>query len=416
MGKYANYHCYKCNVETSSDDFLPIHTCPTTTSPSSRGVYSWSFTINFGSDTKVQVQNKNGNTGNEDQAYCGVGEMLDVFKGTCKKFFCPTNYKVVGSACIRSLRTSTRSVSISNPAFDSCLVSPNAVLYVIPSHNILTVSKFVETFQKEMNTSSESFISLSGTNITVLKRIKPVNMKLLSKLLTELSNQNSKLWLYAKRFYVRSLHKEMMSKHYGFDISRTFPDNRLCAQPITYDGSKLLFSPNCNTNVKNTTLNKSAFISWIVFEKKGAFRKISTCSLFHLRSNCGLHLINSSYVIDSNKTLTFKQSNNKSQSLAAGEYLPLLQGIGVCAVQINPKKLSPVWHWLKTVRDVEYYISIIGTSISIICYIWIIATYLCFKELRNIPGLNTIAFCSSLLLADVSFIIATEAQHSIRSM
>ena len=92
-----------------------------------------------------------------------------------------------------------------------------------------------------MNTSSESFISLFGTNITVLKRMKPVNMKMLSELQTKLSNQNSKIWLYAKRFYARSLNNEMLSKLYGFDISRTFPDNSLCAQPITYDGSKLLF-------------------------------------------------------------------------------------------------------------------------------------------------------------------------------
>ena len=279
MGKYANYHCYKCNVESSSDDFLPVHICPRNTLQVRRGVYSWSFTINFGSDTNVQVHNINGNTGNENQAYCGVGEMLDVFKGTCKTLFCPPNYKVVGSACIRSVQRSTYSVSISNPAFDSCLVSQKAMLYVIPSHNNITVSKFVETFQIEMHTSSESFISLLGTNITVLKRIKRVNMKMLTELKTKLSNQNSNLWLYAKRFYVRPLKNETFSKLYGFDISRIFPDNSVCAQPITYDGSKLLFSPNCNTNVKNTPLHKSAFSSWILFEKKGSFRKISTCSL-----------------------------------------------------------------------------------------------------------------------------------------
>ena len=95
--------------------------------------------------------------------------------------------------------------------------------------------------------------------------------------------------------------------------------------------------------------------------------------------------------------------------MKAEEYLPLLQGIGVCAVQVNRKTFLPVWHWLKSVRDVEYYISIIGTSFSIICYIWIIATYLSFKKLTSIPGLNTVAFCSSLLLADMSFLIATEA-------
>ena len=409
MAEYTNYHCYKCNTENSSKDFLPIGKCPTKFNPSERGVYSWSFTIIFGSDTKVQVHNINGNTGNENQAYCGVGEMLDVLKGTCKKLFCPPNYKVVRSACTRSVKTSTYSVSISNPAFDSSLVSKNAVLYVIPSHNNITISKFVETFQIEMNTSSESFISLFGTNITVLKRLKSVTMKLLSELKTKLSNKNSNLWLYAKRFYVRSLKKEMLSKLYGFDISRTFPHDGLCAVPITFDGSKTVFFPNCSANLKNRTLHRTAFISWIVLEKKGTFQKISTCSLFHLQSNCGLHLITSNYIIDANKTLTYKPNYNKSLSLAVGEYLPLPQGIGVCLVQVNHKMLLPLWHWLKTVRVMEYYISIIGTSTSIICYMWIIATYLSFKELRNIPALNTIAFSSCLLLADVSFIIATEA-------
>ena len=412
IAEYANYHCYKCNTENYSNDFLPIRTCPTKTSPSERGVYSWSFTINFGSDTKVQVHNINGNTGNENQAYCGVGEMLNVLKGTCKKLFCPPSYKAVGSTCLWVVQTSTSRVNISNPAFDSCLVSEEAVLYVITTNNNITVTKFINTFQIEMNTSSESFVSLLGTNITVLKRIKSVNMKLLSELQTKLSNQSSKLWLYAKSFYVRSLKKEMLSKLYGFDISRTFPDDGLCAEPITFDGSKTVFFPNCSANLKNSTLHKTAFISWMVLKKKGTLRKISTCSLFHLHSNCGLHVIKSNYIIDANKTLTYKQNNNKSLTLAAGEYLPLLQGIGVCAVQVNHKTLLPVWHLLKTVRVVEYYISIIGTSISILCYIWIIATYLSFNELRNIPGLNTVAFCSCLLLADVSFIIATEA-HTV---
>ena len=411
MVGYANYHCFKCNTETSPSKSPPITTC---TGPSSgrRGSYTWSFTINFGSNTHIQIRNTFGRAGNENQVYCGTGEMLDVVKGTCIKFFCPPNYKVEGSRCLEIAQRSSPVVNIRNSAFDSCLLSQKAKLYVIPLNNNISVSKFVKAFQLEANTSSESFNRVPGIENTVLKRFIPVNVTFVENLQIILSNQSSTMWFFVKEFVVSQLQEQIVSKLYGFDISATFPYKRLCAQPIVYDGNRKTFTSNCSSSINNATIHRSEFISWMVLNKNSTNRKMATCSLFHLQSSCRLQLINSIYVIDANKTLTYKRTNNKSISLAAGQYFPLQNGFGVCAKQANSRNAFTVWRWLLTVQDIEYYISLTGTSISIVCYISIILTYMLFKELRNIPGLNVLGLCYCLLIADISFLIATQA-HTV---
>ena len=55
-------------------------------------------------------------------------------------------------------------------------------------------------------------------------------------------------------------------------------------------------------------------------------------------------------------------------------------------------------------HQIEYYITIIGTCYSLLCYCVLILTYSIFKQLRNIPGLNTLALAVCLFLCDLLFI------------
>ena len=62
--------------------------------------------------------------------------------------------------------------------------------------------------------------------------------------------------------------------------------------------------------------------------------------------------------------------------------------------------------WLLTIEDVEGYISVIFSFLSICCYMCIILSFLAFKKLQTMPGLCTIAFCVSLFFSDGVFVIA----------
>ena len=64
---------------------------------------------------------------------------------------------------------------------------------------------------------------------------------------------------------------------------------------------------------------------------------------------------------------------------------------------------------LNMLYSAEHYITIVGTSISIICYIWIIAMYVMFKNLRTVPGINNCCMCISLLISDILFLTAIGA-------
>ena len=58
--------------------------------------------------------------------------------------------------------------------------------------------------------------------------------------------------------------------------------------------------------------------------------------------------------------------------------------------------------------EIESYITYIITSISIIGYVLVVFTFLRFKQLQNVPGLNALAMCTSLLFADVLFFVDHE--------
>ena len=333
--------------------------------------------------------------------------MINLQKGICTKYYCPPGYMGKGSKCVKRQLLRSAPVSMKNPAFESCLLSQQAVLYVMLLPRTTNLSNFTASFQLEMNTTNESFTKILQTYHTVLKRSLPVNTKLLNTLQNKLSISSSPIWFYAKHVFVSSLKKQILSNLYGFDISRTFPSDRLCAKPITYYGNRREFSTNCSTIINNVTVQASEFSSWIEFNKIVSNQKLSICLQYHLQSDCSLQLINSNYTIDSNKTVNYYGINNKSLSLTVESYFPLKNGIGICLRQKTEEFV--VLRWLKTLANIEYYISITGTSVSVICYISIIMTYMLFKKLRNIPGLNTLTLCCCLLIADVSFLIATQA-------
>ena len=62
--------------------------------------------------------------------------------------------------------------------------------------------------------------------------------------------------------------------------------------------------------------------------------------------------------------------------------------------------------WIPVALKIEMYVSHIGTAVSIVGYVVVIATYMSYERFKNSPGMCTLALTSSLLVADSLYLIA----------
>ena len=126
---------------------------------------------------------------------------------------------------------------------------------------------------------------------------------------------------------------------------------------------------------------------------------------FNEGGSSGLGAFSWSLVIDfSGKTKLFYGRNEKNSMCKDDRVYDIFTKTCVRELQKDNKDE------VKQFQEVEQYISIIGTSFSIIAYLLLIATYSRFRELRNLPGLNAMAMFIALLLTDV-LAISRRADH-----
>ena len=223
----------------------------------------------------------------------------------------------------------------------------------------------------------------------------------------------SRLWIYANSYYVTSHKQQIITKSFEYDLSRTYSTNKVCADHQVVNGDDKNFLSNCSVRIRNRTIDRSFLSSWLSFKRNGINRKLSICNQFYLHSNCPLFVLKSNYSIIKNKSLMYKEGHREI-IIPVDNYLPLKHGIGICISKSSTIPSIYRWEWLKVVIDVEYYISVTGTSFSIVCYVFILMTFILFKELRNIPGLNTMGICCSLLTADIAFILTLHASKNVQ--
>ena len=407
---YANFHCYKCN--TNNSGITPIAPCLATVP--GVDMYSWSFTISFTGNTNIKIESKFGTSSNYND-YCRIGETYNMLQGKCVKFSCAYSYDVVGSKCIRRPFNDGKSVTkqlLKNAEFDSCLLSQEATLYIELS-NSTNISRYRDVFQLEFNTTSEIFRTVLSSNSSIVTRKEGVTKEFFYRLNQTLFNSKSRLWIYANSHYVTSQKQQIITKLFEYDLSRSYSNNKVCADPQVITGDDKNFLSNCSVRISNRTIDRYFLSSWLSFKRNGINRKLSICNQFYLHSNCPLFVLKSNYSIIKNKSLMYKEGHREI-IIPVENYLPLKHGIGICISKSSTIPSIYRWEWLKVVRDVEYYFSVIGTSISIVCYVCILTTFMLFKELRNIPGLNTMGMCCSLLTADIAFIITLNASKYVQ--
>ena len=197
--------------------------------------------------------------------------------------------------------------------------------------------------------------------------------------------------------YVTPLPFIPFTELYGFS-----PQNHLLDYSICADVAKLKnfsITKDCNIYSNNTTYsiaNESSF--WLEITKKHTTYNAVHCRGFHLLPKCSVAVFNLSLVdIEGGKVST--TVNGIPFSYSPQEYVPLIEGVGVC-YQKKVSKQSIEFQWLRNINDIEKNIFISLLCLSIMSEILILTTYVLVKGLQNIPGKIFLALCISLLICD----------------
>ncbi|KAJ7389183.1 hypothetical protein OS493_032987 [Desmophyllum pertusum] len=110
-----------------------------------------------------------------------------------------------------------------------------------------------------------------------------------------------------------------------------------------------------------------------------------------------IHLKDNEYVILSNRSL-YKNGSNMIYDFM------LIDGKAAICVSVSSDSVKA--------NVALAVISYVGIGLSIACLVLVLITYLLFKELRSLPGVNLMNLCLSLLIAHSLFMTAGGATHN----
>ena len=245
-------------------------------------------------------------------------------------------------------------------------------------------------------------------NKTILKLNTSIPTNKLNHTTKTFKDGTLKVWDLAYEFVLSTIDQPQVTQMYGFDFSRTFNNKKLCSSPITYHPTEGNFSRNCNYIYNSSfQINFSDLILWTTYQQYKEIEILSYCNSFHLHSNCKLEKLNKNqYTVTTNKSISVTIQKNKTIVYPYNLYVPTNDGIFICANNNKPNKATE-YSWLERVNMVQQYISMVGTSISVLFHLFFIITYTLFKYLHNKGGRNVFGIVCSLLFSDILFLIAT---------
>ena len=407
VGNYHNIHCYACNGEDLRNVLFPGIKCH---GKKPGGFFSWSLTINFGGgETQVAMNEFRGANIKESFSVCESGEIFSLFDGTCKPFTCGVGFEKDGTNCVK---IPDSEVLISNPDFSRCLESQEMYLYMELINNSSNLTFIVELFEQDFNTSNETFkISYQNHNVTIYQRLLPITT--IQNFSTILMKNSLHTWRFVSRYILSQTDSSSVHQSFILHLSDQFNGGKLCASAQRIETTEANFTSNCSF-VTNKTLHPYSTINLLKsFSKDAVNEEIYSCKQFHLYSECRREIIfDESFQVLANHSIQVRNTVSKDTIIYnVDQYQPIENGISICE---NPEKIES-YKWLETINKIKYYISIIGTIISIFCHIFYIITYALFKALRNRGSLNVLAIVCALLLSDLLYLIAINVNEDFNA-
>ena len=390
---YKSYNCYSCDY-LHTDVKKDLSECKEKAAFAWTRSFSWSITIGK-NDVSV---NGNKHIFDSEERMCAASYRYDVLSGTCEAIICSDGYKLSGSNC------ELESATIDNAEesnFNTCLLGQQPGFFLIVN-SATNVSILEKIFAKRTN-SSEKIIKLDLVleNRTLYKIIG-VSWKTLNALYID----DPIFFKLATSIIISSVNNQRITEMYGFDVSRNFRGNQLCAQPETYEVSAAKVTNSCDYQAQKT-IKSDDIVFWMELNETHTIQRVSYCKLFHLRSPCPLEKVTKDYRVDINQTL-IRNLLNVSYYFFTDQYVPLSQGVGVCENTKLTLNQETVFN------KIGYIISVVGTTASMPCYLFVTITYLYFKELRTTTSLSSTTLCAVLFVADSIFLTATQVNGNKR--
>ena len=409
---FNNYHCLQCSERNTDTKgfFDNIQYCDPECTPECgtdgrnslrKPFFRWSFVLRFsGSSSNVEDENGGG------KLNCKDNEIFDIITKTCTKFTCPKSYQPVGLKC----------TAISNIKHTNKEMIENINLNSRQNPRQLISHRFVTHMDYRMYTTEPSIITLVASFATFENFTVFPNGITIYRSNQRLNYDQFKFFRQKKELNVSFIiapntESSLITKGNEIDFSRSFSNFRVCAIPIKI--------PLNSFNVKTDSVTYKGehfnFTDLTFFTYSNASDQLHACRGFHLSEPCPRKTLTQSDVLRITENLTLI---TKSSILPYNEYVPVNNGYQACILASNESirknfgRSGNIGSKFATIYSIEHYITYIGTSISIICYCWIISTYVLLKDLRTVPGLNTCFMCLSLLIADLFFLVSIIAHQN----
>ena len=238
----------------------------------------------------------------------------------------------------------------------------------------------------------------TSENVTFLQSILFITKATLERTHNILTRPDITLWKMVSVLYISAITNFSPSMLYGVDPKHAFPGGRLCAHPVIEVNPKGNFTDTCSYQIDNVNISDLDASLFLAIHRGQVRRTVSVCSNYYLQSPCRLRTIVSNYTVMKDLSLIAENRHYNSS-----QYVPTRGGISVCL-----EELKKGYTWYQSVLNAQKYISVIGTSISILSYIAIILFYTLIKELKNLSSKTIVALCTTLLFADTTFLVATQ--------
>lgn len=409
LGYFMNYHCFLCNGHnTSMLRMWHSYQCnpdPVThlehESLSYISLQSWSVIFNLKrKDYSLLVKEDTFTEDKLDFKYCEKGGILDVKSGKCVPLQCSIGYQMIDNNCVLSTHPFTIIKKDDKPYLNQCSRERFMYIKLIETGNEKAIRNMLMWVTPKYSHKRIMLYKLKFfKNIYYFPLPKNFSFMFIKKVRAILRKKNMS---HIKKVVISEIKPKQIKAiaFLGFDLRRIFPKKFYCSKPLLISNRKIN-----RENVCERTHLKENSIIWIT--KKKAVKSSYRCKQHFMTRKCKIQkLARKNYIIFKNMTLKLLKTN---EILNSSSYTLYKGGVGVC---VRPKKGHRKPKWKKLFRDAEGYVSIVFTSISVLCYIWFLRSHLKRSKLKSIPQKSIATLCIFLLLTDLTFLCVTFARKN----
>lgn len=376
---HKNFHCYLCENmsvnEVDTNKSLVIH-ADNRPCFSPRFLFRWSLLISFTMDLEIErVVDKN-----DREFPCEHNDLVNVLVGLNE--YC--NLKRIPI----DVQSNNDTVTISNNVTHGCQIeNMNMTLFLVTKRSRLNFSMFdlIQLFGESTLLYSNKSTAIYRFN-TSFNSVLEVN----TKLSFFGSHTNSK-------FILHPLSAPYISHKYRLSFQNSFAEDQVCSLLDRHKIEALKSLNACRVSLERNSLsgptlrdeNQTKTSLWYTIENGIVRQNVAFCDLAHVKTICEMIKLK-------RKIGTFDDST----AADTHEYILRMDRLLPC---LEDRQFG---EQEKLIHKVESYVTQLGTTLSVLCYIFMIPILRMLKKFQNLPGKCTLALTISLLLGDSMFLMA----------